>query len=115
MPRRRLYEEPLYKKVVSATAEYVEGRVVDPGLILFVTAGSLEDETTAPTTIAFGKRVGERFEGLEELESPSVGVRYHLDKTHHFLAGEKPVWRVEGATVNDILRGHMEGYYEEVS
>jgi len=113
MPKRRLYSEALYKKAVSATEQLVEGRVVEPGWILYVTSGSLEDETTAPTTVSFGKKVGERFEGMEELETPSSGIRYHLDKTHHFIAGERPVWRVEGATVNDILRGYLEGYYEE--
>jgi len=114
VPKRRLYEEPLREVVTNATAEYVEGRVVDQGLILFVTHASLEDETTAPTTISFGKKVGDRFEGFEEEPSPIVGIRFHTEKTHHFTAGERPTWRVEGATVNDVLRGYMEGYYEEV-
>lgn len=114
MPRRRLYNEPLRKSLTDATAEYVEGRVVEPGLILFVTHAALEDETTAPTAIAFGKKVGDRFEGLEEDPSPLVGTRYHTEKTHHFIAGERPTWRVEGGTSADVLRGYMEGYYEAV-
>lgn len=115
MPRRRLYQEPLHKLKGSTSPDYVEGRAVDPGLVLYVTHASLEDETTAPTTLAFGKKVGDRFEGLEEGESPSVGVRYHTGKTHHFTEGERPVWRVEGGATSDVLRGFMEGYYEEVS
>jgi len=114
MSKRRLYSQPLFKSLVNTTTEYVYGRRVDQGLILYVTHAALEDETTAPTTISFGKMVGDRFEGFEEDEAPSAGIRYHTLKTHHFLAGERPVWRVEGGTSNDVLRGYMEGYYEEV-
>jgi len=114
MPKRRLYSEFFYKSADSITATYVEGEEVKTGWLLYVTTGSLEDETNAPTTIAFGKLVGTRFEGMEETESPTAGRRYHNDKTHVFRAGEKPCWRVEGATLNDILRGMAEGYYEEL-
>jgi len=114
MGKRRLYSEPLRKVVSNATADYVEGRLVEPGEILFVTHGALEDETSAPTTIAFGRYVGQRFEAEEEDPAPLVGTRYHTEKTHHFVAGERPVWRVEGATLNDVLRGFMQGYFEEV-
>jgi len=114
MGKRKLYDETLRKDVTNTTAEYVEGRVVEPGWILYVTHAALEDANTAPTTISFGKKVGDRFEALEEKPSPAVGIRYHTEKTHHFIAGERPCWRVEGATAADVLRGHMEGYYEEV-
>lgn len=114
LPKRRLYEEPLRVKGSNTTAEYVDGRVVPPNFILFVTHASLEDETTAPDTISFGKKVGNRFEAFEEEPSPLVGIRYHTDKTHHFLAGETPSFRVEGITANDILRGYLEGYLEAV-
>lgn len=114
MPKRRLYDEVLRKVLSDTTAEYVEGRVVPAGWVLFVTSAALEDETTAPTTQAFGKKVGTRFEAMEEDDSPSVGIRFHTENTHHFLAGEKPGWRVEGGTDSDVLSGYMEGYYERV-
>lgn len=114
MGKRRLYSEPLYALVDNATADYLEGRLVEPGEVLFVTHAALEDETSAPTTISFGRYVGQRFEGEEEDNAPQAGVRYHTEKTHHFVGGERPVWRVEGATLNDVLRGFMQGYFEEV-
>lgn len=115
MPKRRLYDKDLRKVLADTTAEYVEGEVVKPGDILYITHGVLEDQTSAPTTISFGKYVGGRFEGLEEDDGPVAGVRYHTEKTHHFQAGERPAWRVEGGTLNDVLKGYMEGYYEEVN
>jgi len=35
------------------------------------------------------------------------------EKTHHFVAGDRPAWRVEGGTVSDVITGHNEGYYEK--
>jgi len=113
--KRRLYSEPLYKKSDSATATYLKGRVVGKGLILYVTHAAAEDVTAAPTTIAFGKLIGTRFEAMEEDGSPSAGITYSTEKTHHFTEGEEPTFRFEGAALNDELRGYMEGYYEEVS
>jgi hypothetical protein len=115
LPRRRLYDMPLYKRADSATATYVQAPKVPDGLILYVVTGALEDESGDCDSIAFGKMVGSRFEALEEALAPSGGLRYELDKTHHFLPGELPTWRIEGATVNDELRGYVEGFFEEVS
>jgi len=115
MPRRRLYYEELKKKSDNATTFYLKSRIVDQGLILFVVAGSAEDETNAPTTIAFGKMQGDRFTPFEENSSLSAGVRYHITMTHHFIAGEQPAWRFEGTTLNDICSACLEGYYEEVN
>jgi len=113
MSKRRPYREYLTKTLANTTAEYVEGNEVPEGYLLYVTAGALEDENNAPTNIGFGfLRAGE-FIGMEELETPSAGIRYHLDKTHVFRPAEKPAWRVEGGTLNDILRGYLEGYLEE--
>jgi len=112
MPKRRLYSKDLRKVLTNTTVEYVEGDVVKPGEILYITHAALEDQNNAPTTISFGKYVGERFEGLEEEPSPIAGIRFHTEKTHHFITGERPVWRVEGGTSSDVLKGYMEGYYE---
>lgn len=114
MSKRKLFSHPLYKVLTNATVEYLEAPIVEPGWVLYVTAASLEDSTSAPTTIAFGRYEGGRFEALEEEDSPAAGIRYHVEKTHHFTAGERPVWRVEGGTLNDVLRGFLEGYYEMV-
>ena len=113
MPKRRPYSEPLAKDLEDTTAEYVYGQRVEPGEALYVTAGSFEDEDHAPTTIAFGKMIGTRFEVMEEEPSVSAGIRYHLEKTHRFDAGERPAFRVEGGTDGDKLRGYLEGYVEE--
>lgn len=114
MSRRRPYSERLYKKVVDTTAEYAEGEEVRQDHVFYCAHASLEDQTTAPTTIAFGKRVGNEFRVFEEEPSPSLGITYHTEKTHHFLPGERPAFRVEGATANDILEGVLEGYLEEM-
>jgi len=114
MPKRRLYSKPLNKKCADATTDYLEDDPVRPGWILYVTTGSAEDETTAPTTISFGKRDGAKFTPLEEEDSPAAGISYHINKTHHFIAGEAPAFRFEAATLNDVLRGYLEGYYEEI-
>jgi len=113
MPKRRLYDQDLRKTVSDTTTEYVEGRPVPSGLVLYVVHAVLEDETSSPNTMSFGKRSGDRFEALEEALDPVAGLRYETDKTHHFIEGESPVWRVEGATSGDILSGHLEGYFEE--
>jgi len=114
MGKRKLYDEVLSESLTNTTAEYVEGRVVEPGWILYVTSAALEDENNGPASIAFGKKVGDRFEASEEKASPSAGIRWNTVNTHHFIAGERPVFRVEGGTSGDKLSGHMEGYYEEV-
>jgi len=114
MPKRRLYSEIFYKEADSITECYVEGEEVNTNYILYVTSAVLEDEDHAPTTIAFGKLVGGRFEAFEEDDSPAAGIRYHIEKTHVYKPGEKICWRIEGATLNDIIRGIAEGYYEEL-
>lgn len=113
MPKRRPYFETLDKVLVNETAEYVEATRVAPGETLYVTAGALEDETTAPTTISFGKKVGTRFEAMEEEPSPLLGIRYHLEKTHRFDAGDIPAFRVEVGVADDKLSGYLEGYIKE--
>lgn len=113
MPKRRLYFQSLKGTCDNVTADYVKGKRVGKYKTLYVTAGALEDETHAPTTISFGKLIGTRFEPMEEMENPSVGVRYHLDKTHRFDPGDRPTWRVEGGTLNDVFSGYLEGYIEE--
>lgn len=115
MPKRRLYNKTLEGKCDNQVTDYLEGETVEPGWILFVTAGSLEDEGSSPDTMAFGKKNGNKFTPMEETESPSAGIRYTLEKTHHFIAGEKPAIRFEGATTNDKYRAYLEGYYEKVT
>jgi len=114
MPKRRLYSHPFFKKITDATVDYVDGETVPTGYILYVTTATIEDENTAPTTLSFGKKSGSSYTPLEEDDSPAVGIRYHTERTHHFIAGEKPSFRVEGATLNDVVRGYAEGYYEEI-
>ena len=113
MGKRRLYSESLYKLLTDTSAEILRGREVAPGYVRFVTHGAVEDATTAPTTLAFGREQGGRFEALEEDDAPAAGIRSHTAKTHHFLAGERPAFRVEGGTSNDVLRAFLEGYEEE--
>ena len=115
MPKRRLYSEELKLKCDNATTFLLKGRIVEPGWILYIATGSVEDETHAPTTMAFGKLVGDKFIPLEEDDSPAAGISYHMQKTHHFIAGERPAFRFEGATLNDICSGYLEGYYGEVN
>lgn len=115
MPKRRLYSKKLQAACDDATTDYLEGEEVKPGLVLYITTGSVEDETTAPTTISFGNLKDSEFTPLEEDPAPIVGIRYHLDKTHHFTSGQKPAFRFEGATLADKLRAYLEGYYEEVN
>ncbi|GAH73390.1 unnamed protein product, partial [marine sediment metagenome] len=92
------------------TVDYVKSEVVQERETLYVTHACLEDSTTPPNSIAFGKLVGTNFTCLEEEPNPAVGVTYHTEKTHHFITGEEPCFRVEGAVLADILRGHLEGY-----
>lgn len=115
MGKRRLYTEPVAGKVTSATVDYLRGREVSPGYVRFVTHAGIEDQTTAPTTLSFGREIGKLFEVLEEDPAPLVGITYHTAKTHHFLAGEKPAFRIEGGTLNDVLRAYLEGYEEETA
>jgi len=113
MSKRRLYDENIKKTLDNATTFIVKGRIVKTGWILYVTHAALEDETTAPDTIAFGKYIGKTFIALEEDNDITAGIRYHTGKTHHFVEGEIPAWRVEGGTLNDVITGHNEGYYEK--
>lgn len=114
MPKRRLYSESLHKSLTDETVEYVKAKRVEPEEVLYVTAGSFEDEDNSPDTIGFGKMIGTRFECMEEVATPAAGIRQRLRKTHHFLGLEQPVFRVEGGTSGDTLRGYLEGYVEEV-
>jgi len=114
MPKRRLYSHPFFKKVTDATADYVEDETVPTGYILYITTANIEDETSTPSTVSFGKRNSRGYEPFEETASPTQGIRYHTEKTHVLIAGEKPSFRVEGATLNDVMRGYAEGYFEEV-
>lgn len=114
MPRRRLYSIPLFKLAENATTDYLEDDEVPQGKILYIISSSFEDETNDADTIAFGKKIGTLFVPFEEVEETVAGVRSHTDKTHHFIAGEKPSWRIEGATLNDVLRAYLEGYMEDV-
>lgn len=115
MSKRRLYDEDIQKKVTDATETVIEGREVDQGWVRYVTHACLEEIGTAPTTLAFGKKIGERFEPLEEIDNITAGRIYHTEKTHHFIGGSRPAWRIEGGTVDDVLSGQMEGYEEQVS
>jgi len=110
MPKRRPYNHDLYRECLNATADYVKGETVQERETLYVTHACLEDSTTAPTSIGFGKLVGRIFTCLEEEPNPVLGVMYHTEKTHHFITGEEPCFRVEGAVLADILRGYLEGY-----
>ena len=110
MSKRRPYNHDLYRECLDATVDYVKSEVVKERETLYVTHACLEDSTTAPDSIAFGKLVGEIFTCLEEEPNPVLGVTYHTEKTHHFVTGENPCFRVEGAVLTDILRGHLEGY-----
>jgi len=114
MAKRRLYSRELKSKSDNATTFLLKGDLVEPGWILYITTGSVEDETTAPTTLAFGKLKDSLFIPLEEDAAPLAGKSYHIDKTHHFIAGERPAFRVEGSTLNDVISGYLEGYYEAV-
>jgi len=115
MSKRRQYSRILDKKCTSATVDYLEDKPVEPGWVLYVTTGSCEDETSAPTIMSFCKKDGAQYRALEEDQAPTAGVSKYIMKTHHFIAGEAPAFRFEGATLNDILRGYLEGYYEEIS
>lgn len=114
MAKRSLFSESLKQTLSDTTAEYVKAERVEPEEVRYVTAGSFEDEDNSPDTIGFGKMIGKRFECMEEVANPAAGIRQRLRKTHHFLTGETPTWRVEGGSDGDKLRGYVEGYIEEV-
>ena len=111
---RKYHSEIFYGQVDNASVFYLEGEKVPEGCNLFIINASIEDSTTAPATIAFGKIIGNRFEAFEEEDSPAAGITYHIDRTYRFKAGEKPCWRFETLALNDIIRGFAEGYYEEL-
>lgn len=114
MPKRRLYRETLVKEVEDETTEYLEGQRVEKGYVLYVTSAAVEQEGNNPDQMAFGLIIGTRFEAMEEERQCYAGIRWFTRKTHHFLAGESPAFRVEGGTSGDTIRGIMEGYYEKV-
>jgi len=115
MSKRRLYRKDVYGSISNTSSQNFQPKEPhDPRYVLYVTTGSIEDSTSAPTNIAFGKLVNGVFTPLEEIESPSAGIRYHVDKTHHFLPGEEPAFRIEGGTSADVIVGYVEGYEEEV-
>lgn len=110
LQKRKLYDEELHKKGDASTSLDAKGREVEAGWIRYVTAGSFWDETTACTTISFGKMVGSRFVPMEEIEGPTANVAQRLRKTHHFKGGERPIVRVKGGGAADVIRGYLEGY-----
>lgn len=114
MGERRLYSEELEDTGDASTSLIVKGRVVEQGWIRYVTAAGFEDETTAPTTIGFGKYRKDRYISLEEVESASAGVRQRLRKTHHFLPGERPAIRVEVGGTTDTVSAYLEGYEQQI-
>lgn len=114
MSKRRPYRDSKSKKLTNTTADYLKFDAVEAGWNLYVTTGSIEDETTTPTTLAFGRLDNDVFTPFEEEPSPAVGIRYHMDKTHRFMSGEIPAFRVEGLTANDVITGYIEGYLEKV-
>jgi len=115
MSRRRLYRKDVVGVISNATTQNFSPKDPhDPRYVLYITTGSIEDSTNAPTNIAFGKIINGVFIPLEEIETPSAGIRYHVDKTHAFLPGEEPAFRVEGGTSADVIVGYLEGYEEPV-
>ena len=114
MSKRRPYNHDLYRELQNATTDYVKGETVKERETFYCTHACLEDSTTAPISIGFGKLVGNNFTCLEEEPNPVLGVMYHTEKTHHFITDEVPCFRVEGGTLVDICRGHIEGYKEAI-
>lgn len=115
MPKRRLYSREITGVISNATSEVFQPKEPhDPRYVLFITTGSVEEQSNAPTTITFGKLISDRFIPLEERTSPSAGIRYYIDKTHHFLPGEEPAFRFEGGTLTNVIAAYLEGYEEEV-
>jgi len=115
MSKRRLYRAYIVGSVSNTTSESFSPKEPhDHRYVLYVTAASMEDETAAPTTIAFGSLVGSSFTPFEEEPSPALGIRYHIEKTHVFMPGEEPAIRVEGGGSGDVISGYLEGYEEEI-
>lgn len=114
MAKRRPYSKRIHGKVSDTNVDYALGDEVKHGWMLYVTTGSVEDEDNAPTTLAFGSFKDENFTPMEEHYSPRAGIRYSIKKTHHFMPGEQPAFRVEGATDGDDIEGYLEGYLEEI-
>lgn len=115
MSRRRPYRDRGRDPITDATTELFKGRRVQQGWQRYVTTGSVEDEDSAPTTIAFGIVLeSEEFIPLEEEPSPQAGITYHVDKTHRLNPGERPAFRIEGGTLTDDIEWYLEGYEERV-
>jgi len=114
VPKRRLYSEIFYRKIVNATLDYAEGDEVPQGWVLYITSACFEDETNLANDMAFGKKLNGDFVPFEVFRQSVLGVRVNTVNTHHLIGGEKPAIRVRGSQLNDVVRGYAEGYYEEV-
>lgn len=115
MPKRRPYRQSINASLSNTTSETFKPKEPhDPRYVLYITAASMEDETAAPTTIAFGKDVEGTFTTLEEDPSPILGIRYHIEKTHMFMPGEEPAIRIEAGGSGNVISGYLEGYEEEI-
>lgn len=115
MAKRRPYRDQRKKELSNTTSELFKGKRVGGNWQRFITTGSVEDEDSAPTTIAFGiARETNIFTPLEEEPDPEAGVRYHIDKTHRLNPGERPAFRVEGGTSGDTIAWFLEGYEERI-
>lgn len=115
MPKRRLYSRTISGAISNATSETFQPKEPhDPRYVLFITTGSVEEQTNAPTAIAFGKLVNSIFIPLEEFTSNTAGIRRYIDKTHHFLPGEEPAFRFEAGTLTNVIQAYLEGYEEPI-
>lgn len=114
MSKREPYFDRRSKALTDTTADYLTFSEVEAGQELYVTAAGVEDETTAPTTLSFGKIKGSSYEVLEEEPNPAVGILVHIEKTHRFMAGDIPAFRVEGLVAGDVISGYIEGYLQKV-
>lgn len=115
MAKRRPYRDRGRKQVTDATSELFLGQRVAQGWRLYVATGAVEDEDSAPTTIAFGivPESGD-FIVLEEEPNPSAGITYHINKMHRLNPGERPAFRIEGGTLTDDIEWYLEGYEERI-
>jgi len=113
MSNRKLYFHRLRKQSDNATTFYLTFPTVHSGEVLYITAGSAEEEDSTKN-IAFGKFIGDEFLPWQEYASQALGIRCNLTETHHLTSGERPAMRFESTTLNDYCAGHYEGYVVEV-